>query len=122
MPWPSRRTARRWRRHRATRQSSCGTPGQAPCCRRSMPTVLSTLSLSPTTVHISKLIEEPYPSHPFPLPVHPSPTNGFLPPYLSGTDGCIVEPGQSFGFLSSIGQTTSPFMEALLFLGTCQEE
>lgn len=34
-PWPSRRTARRWRRGRATRQSSCGTPGRARCCRRS---------------------------------------------------------------------------------------
>ena len=34
-PWPSRRTARCWRRLRATRRSSCGTPGRARCGRRS---------------------------------------------------------------------------------------
>jgi hypothetical protein len=34
-PWPSRRMGRRWRRHRTTTRSSCGTPGQARCGRRS---------------------------------------------------------------------------------------
>ena len=34
-PWPSRRTASCWRRHRATRRSGSGTPARERRCRRS---------------------------------------------------------------------------------------
>jgi hypothetical protein len=81
-------------------------------------TILFTFSISPTTVQISKLVKEPYPSHSFPLRVHASPTNSLPPQYLSRINEYIVKLGQSFSFLLSIGQAALSFIEAPLALGT----
>jgi hypothetical protein len=55
-PWPSRRTARCWRRHRTTRRSGCGTRPRGRRCRRSSALSLLESYLSLEMVNTTKLI------------------------------------------------------------------